>query len=119
MSHVCGTYASYQAGCRCSACKRKLDAYRLRRWGITLVEYDRLYIEQGFGCAICGAVTSGDGRLHVDHDHACCASKTGCRKCIRGLLCHRCNNWAEQKMPDLWREYAARPRPFAGLAVTA
>lgn len=30
-------------------------------------------------------------RLPVDHDHACCPGPIGCRDCVRGLLCTRCN----------------------------
>lgn len=39
------------------------------------------------GCNSCGS-TSG---LAVDHDHSCCPGKTTCGKCIRGVLCRRCN----------------------------
>ncbi len=28
---------------------------------------------------------------HVDHDHSHCPGKVGCRKCVRGVLCQRCN----------------------------
>lgn len=28
---------------------------------------------------------------NVDHDHRCCKGMKSCGKCIRGLLCHKCN----------------------------
>src|SRR6185312_12520919 len=69
----------------------KRDAQRLRKFGLTPVERDRLLAEQGGGCAVCGERMSRDKdprtgkqrRLHVDHCH-----RTGR---VRGLLCASCN----------------------------
>ncbi|MFB7178476.1 endonuclease domain-containing protein [Streptomyces sp. NPDC056257] len=46
---------------------------------------------QGNCCAVCrSGFTEGD-RPHIDHDHSCCPGKKPCGKCVRGLLCGRCN----------------------------
>ncbi len=55
---------------------------RIRAYGITIQEHNRLRDEQGNVCAICGGVNK-DQALCIDHDHA-----TGE---VRGLLCHACN----------------------------
>ena len=59
-------------------------------YGMTVEEYDALFILQGGVCAICGKPetafykkASGVRKLCVDHDH-----ETGT---IRGLLCGKCN----------------------------
>ena len=57
----------------------------MKRFGITVDEYDRLLVQQDGHCALCPA-THSDGtslRFHVDHDH-----ETGR---VRGLLCRSCN----------------------------
>lgn len=70
------------------------DHVRLARWkrqtGSTRQDYERLFVEQEGGCAICGRATSqrrnNDGTLRplaFDHCHS-----TGK---IRGLLCTNCN----------------------------
>lgn len=71
---------------------------RQYRWGMTEAEMAALLARQGGGCAICRAAEPGGrGAWHVDHDHTCCPSysKGGkartCGRCIRGLLCTRCN----------------------------
>jgi hypothetical protein len=64
-------------------------------YGITEEQYDALLKTQGDGCAICGRTQEENGRgyyLSVDHDHTCCPGKRSCGKCVRGLLCLRCNN---------------------------
>ena len=53
-----------------------------KAYGITLEQYDKQFVAQGGGCAICGKPPKSRS-LDVDHDH-----KTGQ---LRGLLCHMCN----------------------------
>lgn len=59
----------------------------LPKYGLTEAEYDKLLIDQGGRCAICGQEPRGgrtaSARLHVDHCH-----DTGT---VRALLCTRCN----------------------------
>ena len=58
------------------------DQNRIRKFGVSVEEYERMLVEQGGGCKICGNTNSGK-RLAVDHDH-----QTGQ---VRGLLCSACN----------------------------
>lgn len=66
---------------------------RLRStFNITLSEYNDLLDKQGGGCAVCRAKPSDQKRsLHVDHDHSCCNGYRSCGKCVRGILCTKCN----------------------------
>jgi len=77
----------------------KVRANHLRlRYGITIEQYEEMAKN---GCEICGRRGFKWKKLHVDHDHNCCPvprypngatmyHKT-CGKCIRGILCDRCN----------------------------
>lgn len=85
----------------CNRCRNKATAIyhkqhpeitrcqTLRRYGMTLEQYDELFGRQNGECFICSqpeTVRSKNGKvklLAVDHDH-----KTGI---VRGLLCNRCN----------------------------
>lgn len=92
---------------RCRACKREyMRGYRkrrpdmdkdrywkdpdseqerhlIRKYGITLADYGRIFTEQLGKCAVCQTPHDGGRRFDVDHDH-----KTGI---VRGLLCTSCN----------------------------
>ncbi len=57
---------------------------QLRKYGLTLDQYDELSVQQGDKCKICGGINKNGKRLFVDHSHT-----TGK---IRGLLCSNCNS---------------------------
>ena len=57
------------------------------KYKLTVEQYDAMLANQGGACAIC----LEDRPLNVDHDHSCCPGERSCGKCVRGLLCRRCN----------------------------
>lgn len=76
---------------RRAADPEKHRGYSLRhRYGIGLAQYDTLLRSQDGGCALCRQPPDTEA-LSVDHDHACCPGERSCGRCIRGLLCRRCN----------------------------
>ena len=99
---VCGTYPKYNTGCRCRDCTRA-HAENVRQWnrnntervrcinrtknlkqyGLSVADYERLYVAQDRVCALCQQTCRTGKHLAVDHDH-----KTGQ---VRGLLCYSCN----------------------------
>lgn len=62
------------------------ERHLVRKYGVTLADYDAMLAAQGGKCAVC--LTTPDtqryGVFHVDHCHASGA--------VRGLLCRGCNN---------------------------
>lgn len=79
----------------------KRDAYLVKTYGITLLQYQDMFEEQDGKCAIC-LRRSLKKNLAVDHNH-----KTGK---IRGLLCGRCNHkllGAAFESADILRRAAA------------
>jgi hypothetical protein len=64
--------------------RRLWDYYKL-----TPEKFEKMKEDQEGKCA-CGRVLKGRTDIHVDHDHSCCFRKS-CGKCVRGLLCQRCN----------------------------
>ena len=99
---ACGNTAIYSSGvCRPCYDRRRRENPELQdhlfnkkltyRFNITIGDYLRLLEEQGGTCAICKQPPEG-ARLGVDHDHKCCpAPGKSCGKCVRALLCVRCN----------------------------
>ncbi len=73
-------------------------AHKFNRFGITPDRFNQMLEEQGNACAICGTLFREDQRICFDHDHTCCpvpasGHTRSCGKCLRGLLCVRCNTW--------------------------
>ena len=67
---------------KCTLC-RSLQK-KVRKFNITLSDYNKLFAEQEGCCAICHKHQSGFNKaLAIDHDH-----ETGD---VRGLLCMQCN----------------------------
>lgn len=86
----------------CRSCQAKYNrsersrgvrrVYKLRyRYGLTPEKYQELLDAQGGVCKICKRIDWSGKTLDVDHDHSCCPGEISCGKCIRGLLCRRCN----------------------------
>lgn len=67
--------------------QRKMrNDHLVKKYEITLDEYEKLFISQGSKCAICGRCDTGMKNqkwFHVDHLHK--------SKHIRGILCQQCN----------------------------
>lgn len=63
---------------------------RLRRHSITKEIYFDLLRKQKGRCGICKSPAQ-NLFLNIDHDHSCCKGPNSCGKCVRGLLCNKCN----------------------------
>jgi len=74
---------------------------RLKRFGLTVEDYQSMLAAQAGGCAICGGQCKTGRILAIDHDHV-----TGR---VRGLLCGNCNKGIGQfeDTPSLLRLAAA------------
>jgi hypothetical protein len=76
----------------CRDCSKLVGhAANLKRFGLTVEDYIDLEKSQNGLCKICNQPETHKRRLSVDHDHSCCPGANSCGKCIRGLLCFRCN----------------------------
>ena len=76
--------------------KENPDAQRqhwLNRYNLTLERFNEMVREQNSCCFLCHKEFGNkpEQQPTVDHDHACCAGRTSCGKCVRRLLCRVCN----------------------------
>ena len=95
-----GSFKTKRSGLtpRCLICQRKPSGgYRsgnLRRYGLTLTRYNEMLAAQEGSCAICRTKEPGGKHpeyFNVDHDRSCCPGSRSCGRCVRGLLCAKCN----------------------------
>lgn len=62
-------------------------AQRLKSvYNITLEQFNAMAAN---GCQICS--DTPEATLQVDHDHTCCPGRKSCGKCVRGVVCNKCN----------------------------
>lgn len=63
-----------------------------RKYGLSEEQYKTMLQKQNNQCP-CGTTfgTKRETWPYVDHDHACCPTEKSCGKCVRGILCNRCN----------------------------
>ena len=80
---------------------RERAGHLMRKYGMTIEQYNAMLEAQEGGCFICGRPPREDISLHVDHDHS-----TGK---VRGILCFCCNNALAdfQEDPELLKKAAA------------
>lgn len=74
---------SYVYADRKTAPERYRNSTLMRKYGIGIIEFEKMLEAQGGACAICRGQESESRPLSVDHDH-----DTGK---VRGLLCQKCN----------------------------
>jgi hypothetical protein len=68
-------------------------------FGLAPADYEALWAAGRFTaggkrlCDICPSVVGTVKQPATDHDHRHCGGPTGCRLCVRGLLCSTCNRY--------------------------
>lgn len=108
------TYSKF----RCKQCKvesikawrkrnkeRRIDHNLWARYHIRPADVAAMLKAQCRRCRLCRDNISLR-RMAIDHDHRCCQGRVSCGKCIRGLLCRRCNvfvGYLEKTRPHLLR----------------
>jgi len=72
-----------------------MNRHLVREYGITIEDYEELYLRQGGKCGICDRTYDGAKKLAVDHCHE--------RNVVRGLLCENCNRGIGMFKDDIGR----------------
>lgn len=77
-------------------CAQHYKNIRMRKkHGMSIIQREERLDAQERKCLACKQHISfqddGSPMAQVDHDHACCAGAEGCEKCVRGIVCMRCN----------------------------
>jgi len=85
----------------------KTISEKLAVYGLTHDQYQAMLQEQNGVCAICKRPPTAKKRLAIDHDHDCCPAGGSCGKCVRGLLCFRCNSLIGRTDADTLRSAIA------------
>jgi hypothetical protein len=87
---ICGPVELIRSGGRLACPGSNSASKRKYRHGISPERMIEMLDAVGWACQVC----KSDLRKEVyciDHDHACCPSGQSCGRCVRGILCRRCN----------------------------
>jgi hypothetical protein len=91
-------FSHHHAQKRARRLSQRLGAVR-RGFGLAPADYEALWAAGRFTaggkrlCDICPSVVGTVKQPATDHDHRHCGGPTGCRLCVRGLLCSTCNRY--------------------------
>lgn len=69
----------------------KIREGHLKKYGLTIESYNKMLESQDGACFTCKKPEPADRALAVNHDHSCCPGESSCGKCVRALLCTKCN----------------------------
>ena len=73
--------------------RARVKTAQLKRiYNISSARFQETVVQQEYKCRICKRPFTKDLLPVVDHDHSCCPGPNSCGKCVRGLLCSRCNH---------------------------
>lgn len=74
-----------------SAAKRA-QKYRWR-FNMEIADVEARFAAAGDSCEVCGIHRDAthNQTLVLDHDHNCCPGEQTCGRCVRGVLCTKCN----------------------------
>ncbi|NNC10686.1 hypothetical protein HII28_02135 [Planctomonas sp. JC2975] len=87
--HVCEQWLAEVEFDKANVCIR---CRQVSNFGLNRLQWEAIFEAQGRVCAICSSDSPGGSGWATDHDHSCCpGSRATCGRCVRGILCSRCN----------------------------